>query len=109
MIEQYLSVTEAAKYAKVRPSVIYYHINTSGKLRAKKVVVENYWKPIFRVSLDSLNKLYYKTFSGEKQHVTKISPVSNIPNTDECIQAAIQYLKEKGYKILKPVITHEEV
>ena len=109
MTTKYLSVKEAAKYANVKPASIYYHINTTGKLKARKVPVSSMWDAAYRVEVDSLNRLYYKTLSGEKQHVAKVSPISNIPNTDECVQAAIQFLKDRGYKILKPVITHEEI
>ena len=109
MSAKYLTVKEAAKYANVKPSSIYYHINTTGKLKARKVPVNSIWDAAYRVEVDSIDRLYYETLSGEKQHVAKISPVSNIPNTDECVQAAIQFLKGLGYKILKPVITHEEV
>lgn len=109
MTAKYLTVAQAAKYANVKPSAIYYHINTTGKLKARKVPVSSIWDAAYRVEVDSLNRLYYKTLSGEKQHTAKVSPVSNIPNTDECVQAAIEFLKNRGYKILKPVITHEEI
>ena len=129
--DKYMTISEAAKYANVGYSSIWYHITVTGKLQAKRNTVDARFKPSWYVSRNSVDKLYYKTLPGEKQHTTKVSfekTVEKYPNvfslivknpeacaelaekaSPECIEAAIGLLKALGYKLYKPVVTHEEV
>lgn len=124
-VEAFLSIKEAAKLAKVTTDTIRYHMFKSRKLSARKVETNDKWMPAWYVSRVSLENLYYNVISGEKQHTTKVLPISETPNifnrlnqnpelyntlvSNEHIEAAICLLKAKGYKVFKPVITHEEV
>lgn len=124
MKTEMMTISEAAKYANVQYKSIWYHIAVSKKLKAKKIYGGGN-KSTWFVNRDSIDNLYYKTAPGEKQHVVKPSLVSqyshiyksfeNKPEllsraiSDEVIEAAVIILKSKGYKVYKPVISHEEI
>lgn len=127
----FLSIKEAAKYANVTTGTIRHHIKKSGKLSAQKVEQKDRWDPAWYVTKESVDNLYYKTREGEKQHTVKNSfevLAEKHPNvvrvigkhpeiceslasraTTDGIEAAIALLKARGYKVLKPVTSHEEV
>ncbi len=74
-----LTVRKAAEYSKVSPSAIYYrinkgHIDVITELRVIKHTkdkygnINPYYARVQLIDTDDLNKIYYKTRDGEKQH-----------------------------------------
>lgn len=114
----YMSIKEAAKYANVNYNAIWNHLVNTGKLEGYKVQTNNKWQSAWRVSKESVDNLYYAVKAGTKQHVAKVPPNDFIfaleyghPQVPEnvLIENAINFLKDQGYKVSKPVTIWEEV
>ena len=92
-----LTVKEAASIANVSTRTIYYHIYKSGKLEFVVNKKLNNNRLGFRVSQESLERLYYKVDAGRKQHTALVKPISEV---DISIRNAIDFLKANGYVVL---------
>jgi hypothetical protein len=116
MNRQTMTVEEAAKYAKVCTKTIYNNLKKTKKLDGYYDYSTNN-SGRWIIYKDSLESLYYGVNPGVRQNVQTVKPIKEnkilriVVREGNLLteEQAIQFLKERGYKILKPVITHEEI